>query len=246
MDRMLYVAMTGAKQNMLAQAINSNNLANVSTTGFRADLINAESHQMYGPGHASRVNSVVEGTTTDFTNGSIATTGRNLDVAINGNGWFVVQDAEGKEVLTRNGNFKISNEGILVNNKNLPVLGESGPISIPQAAKVEINGNGIVSVLPIGEAATGVVVLDRLKLVNPAKSDITKSADGLVRMIGGGDFDNDGSISIISGALENSNVNAIEAMVNMIELQRQFEMQIKLMHDAEKNDEQTAQMLKLN
>jgi flagellar basal-body rod protein FlgF len=246
MDRMLYVAMSGAKQNMHAQAINSNNLANVSTTGFRADLVDAESRQLYGPGFPSRVNSIIDNSTTDFSNGSIATTGRNLDVAVNGKGWFVVQSNDGTEAITRNGSFKISPEGLLVTNGNLPVLGESGPISIPQAQKVEINGNGTVSVLPVGEQATSVVVIDRLKLVNPDNAAIIKSTDGLVRLKNGGSFESDANISIVSGALENSNVNSIEAMVNMIELQRQFEMQIKLMHQAEKNDEQTAQMMKLN
>ncbi|VAW94122.1 Flagellar basal-body rod protein FlgF [hydrothermal vent metagenome] len=246
MDRMLYVAMSGAKQNMQAQAINTNNLANVNTTGFRADLVDAESRQLYGPGHASRVNSIIDDTSTDFTHGTIATTGRNLDIAINGKGWFVVQTQNGQEAITRNGNFKISPEGLLVNNQNLLVMGESGPISIPQAQKVEINGNGTVSVVPVGEPATSVVVLDRLKLVNPDNRDIIKGKDGLVRLKQEGELTSDASISIVSGALENSNVNAIEAMVNMIELQRQFEMQIKLMRKAEQNDEQTSQMLKLN
>ncbi len=246
MDRMLYVAMSGAKQILHAQAINSNNLANVSTTGFRAELVDAESRQLYGPGHASRVNSIIDKTSTDFTNGTIATTGRNLDVAVNGKGWFVIQTNNGTEALSRNGNFKISAEGMLVNNNNQPVMGESGPISIPQAQKVEINGNGTVSVVPVGEPATAVVVLDRLKLVNPNNGDLIKGSDGLIRLKDGSEFTNDASISIVSGSLENSNVNAIGAMVNMIELQRQFEMQIKLMRQAEQNDEQTAQMLRLN
>ncbi len=246
MDRMLYVAMSGAKQNMQAQTVNTNNLANVNTTGFRADMVDAESRQIYGSGYASRVNSIIDDISTDFTHGTIATTGRNLDVAINGKGWFVVQTEDGQEAVTRNGNFKISPEGLLTNNNNLLVMGESGPISIPQAQKVEINGNGTVSVVPIGEAATSVVVLDRLKLVNPDNHDIIKGKDGLVRLKQDGKFTSDASVSVVSGALENSNVNAIEAMVNMIELQRQFEMQVKLMHKAEQNDEQTAQLLKLN
>ncbi len=246
MDRMLYVAMSGAKQILHAQAINSNNLANVSTTGFRSELVDAESRQLYGPGHASRVNSIIDKTTTNFTNGTIATTGRNLDVAVNGKGWFVIQTNDGTEALTRNGNFKISEEGILVNNNNQPVMGEAGPISIPQAQKIEINGNGTVSVVPVGEPATAVVVLDRLKLVNPDNFDLIKGPDGFIRLKDGGNYITDASISIVSGALENSNVNAIGAMVNMIELQRQFEMQIKLMKKAEQNDEKTAQMLKLN
>jgi len=246
MDRMLYVAMSGAKQNMHAQAINTNNLANVSTTGFRADLVDAESRQLYGPGYASRVNSIIDTSSTDFTNGTIATTGRNLDVAVNGKGWFVVQTDDGTEALTRNGNFKISADGLLVTNQEQVVLGESGPISIPPSQKVEINGNGTISIVPVGEPATAVVVLDRLKLVNPENFEIIKSKDGLIRSKNGEVFPSDASISIVSGALENSNVNAIEAMVSMIELQRQFEMQVKLMNQAEKNDEQTAQMMKLN
>ncbi|MFV1983672.1 MAG: flagellar basal-body rod protein FlgF [Thiohalomonadales bacterium] len=246
MDHMLYVAMSGAKQIMQAQAVNANNLANVNTTAFRADLVDAESRQIYGPGYPSRVNVISDDSTTDFSNGTLATTGRNLDVAVNGEGWFVVQTDDGTEALTRNGSFKISPEGLLVTNKNLPVMGESGPISIPQAQKIEINGNGSVSVVPIGEPATSIVLLDRLKLVNPDNSNLVKGTDGLVRLNNGGSFSNDSTVSIVAGTLENSNVNSIEAMVNMIELQRQFEMQIKLMKQAEKNDEQTAQMLKLN
>lgn len=246
MDRMLYVAMSGAKQNMYAQAINTNNLANVNTTAFRADFVDVESRQLNGPGFATRVNSIIENTTTDFSTGTIATTGRDLDVAINGDGWFVVQSNDGSEAITRNGSFKINPAGILVNNRNLPVLGESGPISIPQAQKVEINGNGMVSFIPVGEQSTSLVSLDRLKLVNPDNSNIVKGHDGMIRLKNGGVFENDATVSIVAGALENSNVNAIAAMVNMIELQRQFEMQIKLMHNAEKNDEKTAQMLKIN
>ncbi len=246
MDHMLYVAMSGAKQIMQAQAVNANNLANVNTTAFRADLVDAESRQVYGPGYPSRVNVISDDSTTDFSNGTLATTGRNLDVAVNGEGWFVVQTEDGTEALTRNGGFKISPEGLLVTNQNLPVMGESGPISIPQAQKIEINGNGSVSVVPVGEPATSIVLLDRLKLVNPDNSNLVKGTDGLIRLNNGGSFSNDSSVSIVSGTLENSNVNSIEAMVNMIELQRQFEMQVKLMKQAEKNDEQTAQMLKLN
>ncbi|MDH5370533.1 MAG: flagellar basal body rod protein FlgF, partial [Gammaproteobacteria bacterium] len=168
MDRMLYIAMNGAKQNMLAQSINANNLANISTTGFRADLAAARSMPLFGgTGHPTRVYSMTEKPGIDFKQGAMSTTGRDLDIAIAGKGFISVQAPDGSEAYTRAGDLKTDNAGVLQTGAGYVVLGESGPITIPEAAKVDIGKDGTISITQVGEADGGSTIIDRLKLVNP-------------------------------------------------------------------------------
>ena len=139
MDRMLYMAMNGAKQTMLAQAVNTNNLANVSTTGFRADLEQFRSMPMFGPGAPSRVFAMAEEPSADFSSGPINTTGNDLDIAIPGKGWFAVQANDGTEAYTRAGNLQVAPSGLLTNQQGLAVIGDAGPITLPPAAKINIS-----------------------------------------------------------------------------------------------------------
>lgn len=245
MDRMLYVAMTGARQNMLAQAVNANNLANISTTGFRADLAEARSMPLFGDGYPTRVYAMTQREGTDFNPGPIQTTGRSLDVAIENKGFFAVQTTDGSEAYTRAGNFRVSSTGILETASGHAVLGDSGPISVPVASRVDIGGDGTISILPQGGTEEDITVIDRLKLVNPDVRSLFKANDGLFRLKKSGNSEADADVRLVSGALEGSNVNAASAMVNMIELARQFEMQVKMMRLAEKNDEQAAKLLYL-
>lgn len=245
MDRMLYVAMSGAKQNLLAQAVNTHNLANVSTRGFRADLVSYRSMPVFGPGHPSRVYAMAEKAGIDFTPGAINTTGREMDIAIKGEGWIAVQALDGKEAYTRAGNLQVTTAGLLQTATGHPVLGESGPISLPPSSKIEIGSDGSISVLPAGAAADEITLIDRIKLVNPPTGDLYRTAQGLFRLKSGADAEADANVGVVSGALEASNVSAIEAMVNMIDLARQFEMQIKIMKVAEENDESAAQLIRL-
>ena len=243
MDRMLYIAMNGAKQNMLAQAINSNNLANISTTGFRADLAAARSMPLFGgSGHPTRVYSMTEKPGIDFKQGSMSTTGRDLDVAITGDGFISVQSPDGEEAYTRAGDFNADSAGVLRTGAGHIVLGEGGPITIPEASKVDIGKDGTISVSQDG---VGTTIIDRLKLVNPNVKDITRNESGLFVLKNGDNAEIDDSVTVVSGAIETSNVNAANALVNMIELSRQFEMQIKMLKAAEENNAQAAQMMKL-
>lgn len=246
MDRMLYVAMSGAKQNMLAQSINANNLANISTTGFRADLAAARSMPLFGgSGHPTRVYSMAEKAGTDFKQGSMSTTGRDLDIAVAGQGFISVQAPDGTEAYTRAGDLKTNNAGVLQTGSGHIVLGESGPITIPAANKVDIGKDGTISIVPAGEAGGGAIILDKLKLVNPDIKELKRNENGLFILKNGENADSDATVSVVSGTIETSNVNAAEALVNMIELARQFEMQIKMLKTAEENNAQAAQMLKL-
>lgn len=246
MDRMLFIAMNGAKETMRAQAINTNNLANASTTGFRADFQASLSQPVYGPGHASRVYASVADAGVDFAKGSVISTARELDVAINGEGWFAVQAADGSEAYSRAGDLQIDSLGRLTNGAGHMVLGNGGPISLPAHAKLEIGGDGTISVQPLGQPANALAVVDRLKLVNPDNAQLEKGTDGLMHMRNGEVAETDAGIHVVSGSLESSNVNTVGSLVRMIELARQYETHIKLMQSAEENDRASSEIIKMS
>lgn len=246
MDRLLYISMTGAKQSMVAQSINSNNMANVSTPAFKQDLEQFRSMPVFGDGHPSRVFALTERAATDFNPGQINMTGRDLDVAVQGSGWIAVQGADGGEAYTRAGNMRISNAGLLVTGSGLPVLGNGGaPIAIPQSQKVEIGNDGTISALPIGQPNNALAIIDRIKLVNPEPGQLEKGEDGLVRQKNGDNAEPDASVQLVTGALETSNVSVVNSMVEMIELSRSYEMQVKMMKSAEENDSAVTQIMKM-
>lgn len=243
---MIYIAMTGAKQTMIAQTANNNNMANANTTGFRADLAAFRSMPVYGEGEASRVFAMAERPGVDFTSGAVVSTGRELDIAINGDGWIAVQANDGTEAYTRAGNFSIGEGGILKTGSGQPVLGNGGPIAVPQAAKIEIASDGTISIQGVGQAASALTVVDRIKLVKPDPSLLSKGNDGLMRQADNATAEPDATVNIIAGALETSNVNTVEALVNMISLARQFETQVKMMKTAQDADSSATQLLSVN
>lgn len=246
MDRSLYVAMNGAKQTLLAQTSNTNNLANSQTTGFKADFDQFRSMPVFGPGFPSRVYAMTERPGTDFSPGSIHTTGRDLDVAVNGDGWIAVLNQDGKEAYTRAGNLRVTPQGILQTGAGQPVLGDNGPLAIPGADKLEIGRDGTISIIPIGDNATTLVQVGRIKLVNPALSDLEKLNDGLMSLKEGVDAPQaDANIVLVQGALEGSNVNAIDAMVEMIELARNFELQVKVMQTVDDNSGASSRLMQM-
>ena len=243
MDRGLYVAMTGAKQIMQAQAVNNHNIANLSTVGFRADDVAFASEPIYGPGYATRVNAVAGDAGIDFSAGVMENTGRSLDIAVNGKGFIAVRGADGTEGYTRAGDLRLTPTGAVTTATGLPVLTDSGPLVIPPATQVSIGNDGTVSVLPQGSAPLAVTQVDRIKLVNPKLSDLQKGADGLLRLKSGAKLKSDDSVTITSGALESSNVNAAQSLISMIELQRLYEFQIKSMNSTDQNEQSAERMM---
>lgn len=233
MDRMLYIGMTGAKHHMHSLTSVSNNLANVSTTGFREDLSQFRSMPVFGPGHPTRAYSMAERPGYNFQSGPIQMTGNDMDVAIEGEGWFAVQSADGTEAYTRAGDLRVSPGGILVNGSGHPILGNDGPIAIPPAEKVEIARDGTISIRPVGQNAVGMVVINRIKTVNPNQRELIKGEDGLMRHESGQPLPADANVKVLSGAVEGSNVNAVTALVDMINLQRNYELQVKAMSTAD-------------
>ena len=245
MDEMIFLAMTGAKQTEYAQSINSNNLANVSTTGFRADLHSFSSVPIDGPGVETRVNAVVESYGTDFSQGPVATTGRDLDIAVQGEGFIAVQAADGTEAYTRAGDLRIEAGGLLSTGAGHLVIGDGGPVAIPPNSSLLIGEDGTVSVQPIGQGPETYSIVDRIKLVNPDVSMMQKGSDGLLRLADGEVAAPDANMRITSGALEQSNVNVAKTLVNMIELARQYEMQVNVIKTSEENADSAATLMRL-
>lgn len=247
MDRSLFLAMSGAKQNMQALQLRANNLANVGTTGFRADMAQARSMQAYGDGLPTRVFSMTERPGHNFQQGSVITTGRDLDVTVQGDGWISVMDKTGKEGLTRNGNLQVDTNGLLISGNGNLVLGEGGaPITLPvPVSKVEIGNDGTISVLPQGAPADAMEIVDRVKLVRIDNQSLFKDVNGLFRAKDPNTaYETNAGVKLLKGAIEGSNVNAVGEMTALIDLQRQFEMQVKMMSTAEEMDKASDTLLR--
>lgn len=247
MDKLLYISMTGAKEGLNALGVRGNNLANANTTGFKADLQQARAIQAFGEGMPSRVFSMTESPGQNFAQGSLKTTGRDLDIAIEGDGWISIQDGDGKEALTRNGNLQVSAAGILQTSSGQPILGDgNAPIVLPlPIQKLEIHRDGTIEVLPEGAPPNALEEINQIKLSNPAAQTLKKGQDGLFRLNNDGVIEADLGVTVMKGALESSNVNPVQEMTNLISLQRHFEMQVKMMKTAEDNDRSTSKLLSL-
>jgi flagellar basal-body rod protein FlgF len=244
MDKLLYVAMSGAKETLRAQAANNHNLANASTTGFRADLTAFQSRAVVGSGFPSRVYATNATTGWDSTGGAQMATGKDLDVAIQGDGFIAVQGNDGREAYTRAGNLHVDTNGQLLTATGQPVLGDGGPVSVPPNSSISIAPDGTVSIVPLGQTASTIANVGRIKLVNPPRDLLERGTDGLFRQTDGNDAPADANVRVTSGELESSNVNIADAMVQMIELARHFDLQVKAMHTAEEDGAASAQLLK--
>src|SRR5512135_350157 len=246
MDRLIYTAMTGASHTMQQQAAVSQNLANINTPGFRSVIETFRAVPLQGEGLPTRTFVVDSTSGADFTPGVIQGTGRALDVAIDGKGWIAVQDANGNEAYTRNGNLQVLPNGILQTNGGLNVVGDAGPITIPPDTQVTIAKDGTISTVPTGTQAAQVVVVGRLKLTNPPEDQLVRGDDALFRTKDGNPADADARVTVTSGSIESSNVNMVESMVDMITLARQFDMQMKLLQTAGDNAKQASTLLSIS
>lgn len=247
MDKALYIAMSGAKQNMLAQRAHSNNMANVNTTGFKEDFAQARSMPVFGDFYPTRAYAMTERPATNFEQGPLIETGRSLDVAIKGEGWIAVQDGNGNEAYTRAGDLQTDVNGILRTGTGLPVIGNGGPIIIPPAAQVELGADGTISIVPLGETGVALAQIDRIKLVNPDPAQLEKGEDGLVRLADEqAGAEPDGNVRLEPGFLEGSNVSAVESLTEIISLARQYEIQVKVMSHADENSEASARLLQIS
>jgi flagellar basal-body rod protein FlgF len=249
MDRLIYTAMTGASQALEQQAVVANNLANVSTTGFRAQLANFRAVPMaFGDGSSANDTTtrtfVLSSTPgSDMTPGAISHTGNPLDIAVQGSGFIAVQTADGNEAYTRAGNLHVDENGQLVTASNLQVIGGGGPIGVPPGSAVTIGKDGTVSAIAPGSPADAIAMIDQIKFVNPPASSLTRGDDGLFHTADGNPADADQTVQVATESLEGSNVNPVAAMVSMIDNARQFQMQTKLLQTADQNDQSANQLL---
>jgi len=245
MDRLIYTAMTGAKQVVAQQTTVSHNLANVSTTGFRAQIDAFRAFPVEGAGLPTRTQVLDDSVAADLRPGAIQQTGRDLDVAIQGAGWISVQGSDGTEAYTRSGALRVSENGLLQTQTGQIVLGDGGPITIPPDARLMVAQDGSLSSLIPGIAPATPEIFGRIKLVNPPVDQLVRGDDGLFRTRSGTPADVDGQVVLLGGALEGSNVNVVDAMVSMIGLGRQYDTQMSLLKNVESNASKADQILAL-
>ncbi len=245
MDKFLYVSMTGANQVMHGQAVTAQNIANLSTPAFKASLHEAISREISGDGLRSRVNALAGASRVDLTPGALQATGRDLDVALRDEGWMVVQAGDGNEALTRRGDLRVDASGLLTTGAGHPVLGDGGPIAIPPNSKLTIGQDGTISIVPLGQGPEVQAEIDRIRLVRPDPALLQRGEDGLFRSSDGVIPPADATVRLVPEHLEASNANMTGALVAMIELSRQFEMQVKMMQLAKENSAKGAELMRL-
>ncbi|MGA8706798.1 MAG: flagellar basal-body rod protein FlgF [Steroidobacteraceae bacterium] len=243
MDRLVYVAMSGAKETLRAQAANNHNLANANTNGFKADLSAFQTRSVVGAGLPSRAYATDDVLGWDSSSGSLDATGRDLDIAIKGSGWMAVQASDGTEAYTRAGDLHVDPDGTLLTATGNPVLGDSGPINVPAYTSINIGTDGSVSVVPRGQTPMTISTVGRIKLVKPTQDQVARGSDGLFRSTTGKELDPDATVHLVSRTLESSNVNIAETMANMIELARSYEVQVKAMKTAEDTGAESTKLL---
>ena len=243
MSNIANLAAQSAREIQQAQAVVTHNLANSGTTGFKADLYQAQSSYLNAADVTGTAGS--NGSALDYSAGAIAQTGRDLDVAITGDGWFQVVANDGTLALSRRGDLRVGTDGILKDATGKTIMGNAGPVSLPPYYSLSIGTYGTISIVPMGELPTNIVALDRLMLVNPPVEQLVKSADGMVRVEDMNRLEPDANVRVAVGALETSNVSPVGAMVEMITLARSFEQHIQTIKSAEELDASSASIMKL-
>ena len=245
MDKLVYTAATGLRAHMAAQAAIANNMANASTTGFRADRVVFDRLELKGGALEARAPTSEEVTDADRRAGAVVQTGHPLDVAMGGEAWLAVQASDGSEAYTRRGDLEVAPSGVLQTGDGFPVMGQGGPVTLPPYQSLSIAADGTISIVPMGGDANAPQQIDRLKLASTRGTDTVKGLDNLLRVRGGGALPVDMDAKVQAGALEGSNVNMTEALVDMIENQRSYEVQANLMKEARTMDESSASLMRL-
>lgn len=246
MDRLIYTAMSGLSDSMTRQQVIANNMANAQTTGFRAELVYATPITLKGPQLEARAFTDGEVHGADMRAGAIMQTGQPLDIALTGETMIALQAADGSEAYTRRGDLSVSSSGVLQNGDGLPVIGSAGPITVPVGSKLSIGPDGAVLLANPATPEAPPQAVDRLKIVSTAGSPIGKTVSGLFAVIGGGTLPADDDARVMTGALEQSNVDPGEVMVSMVNAQRLFEIRTKLISTAKDVDQSGASLMRIN
>lgn len=246
MDRLVNTALTAMRGAMSRQSTVAHNLANANTVGFRAEIANATTRWIDGQTFKTRAQTAEQVLGANMAQGSVSATGNPLDIAINGEAFLAIQATDGSEAYTRRGDLKMTDSGLLTTGDGLPVIGQSGPVTLPPADKISIAKDGSIWIVPTGGDPNQPQQVDQLKLVNPTGSQIAKGLDGHFREVNGGVLPEDPLASITSGSLEGSNVNATDMLVQMIEASRAWETQVKLIDTAKQIDDGGASLMRID
>ena len=246
MDRLIYSSLAAMRGAMARQATIANNLANVNTAGFRGEFTSAEAEWLKGSGLNSRATVSEDVTGANMTAGAVQATGRDLDVALNGDALLTVQAPDGSEAYTRRGDLQLSESGLLTTGDGMPVQGLSGPITIPPADSVSIGKDGQIWVVPQGGDPKSPQAVDTIKLVSPQGSTIKKGLDGLFHVDGGGALPSDPDATLTSKSIEGSNVNASATLVDMIDASRSWEAQVKMLTTAQDMDKSASALMQIS
>jgi len=246
MDRVLYLAMTGAKQTAWQQATTANNLANVNTNAFKADLVSFRALPVVGPGAATRTYVVDNTIGHDMSQGSLMHTGSPSDFALGTPGFFTVQADDGNEAYSRDGGYIIDSNGMMRTRSGHPLMGDSGPITVQPGMNIQLGQDGTVLGTQQNVANAKPQILGQIKLVKPGDRDVYKGSDGLFRTNSGDPAQADPSVQLVPETMESSNVNAVESMVQMIAQSRQYDMNIKMMQTASANEQKATELLTIS
>ena len=245
MDRLIYTALSGMRGAMARQTTTANNLANANTTGFRAEMSSASALWVRGPGFETRAPTSQQVVAADMAPGSVTNTGRDLDVAMQGDALLAVQADDGSEAYTRRGDLQVSATGVVTTGDGHPVLGDGGPLTLPPADSIRIANDGAIWIVPPGGDPSQPQQVDRLKLATPAGSRIQKGLDGLFRVPDGGALPSDPDARLTPHSLEASNVNTSQTLIDMIEASRSWDMQLQLVTQAREMDTSAADLMRL-
>jgi len=245
MDRLIYTSLSAMRSSLAQQTATANSIANADTPGFRADMAEVQALWLRGGELETRASASEEVIAADMKSGTIVATGRPLDIALDGDAMLVVQSETGEEAYTRRGDLQLSASGLLTTGDGHPVIGSDGPIVLPPADSISIDGEGRISIVPVGGDAAQPQEVARLRLVNPKGSDVVKGIDTLFYARGGGILPDDASARVRSGHLEGSNVSSTQALVAMIEASRAWDAQLKIIADARDNDAAGAELMRL-
>lgn len=246
MDKLIYTAMTSGKHTMSQLDTVTHNLANINTDGFKAQMDSFRAVPKISTDLPVQTFVVNSTTGADFTPGVTHETGRDLDVAVQGKGWLVVQGKDGKEAYTRAGSLKTDQNGLLQTQTGLTVVGQSGDITIPPDVTVTIAKDGTVATIPVGNNVANGTLIGQLKLVNPPENTLVRGEDGLFRTNDGTQPDADPNVNLVSGSVESSNVNSVDSLVTMISLARQFDIHMQMLTDAQTNDAKASSVMALS
>lgn len=245
MDKMIHTNLKAMQGIMNRQTAIANNMANADTIGFRAEIVNAQALYLQGEGLDTRASTSESVIGADMNAGAVTMTGGTLDIALNGDALLGVQAPDGAEAYTRRGDLMVNETGLLTTGDGHPVLGQGGPITLPPADNISIAANGAISIVPAGGDPAQPVEVGRLKLVSPQGSEIKKGRDNLFRVPGDGALPEDPDAKVTVGALEGSNVNMTQALVDMIEASRAWETQVKMLTTAQEMDDGGASIMRM-